>query len=271
MSSENQFEITRDMLDIYLKEVAKEYRRQAGKSIPAELILIGGASVLINYGFRNMTTDIDALIQAASVMKDAINRVGDRYGLPNGWLNSDFTRTESYSTYLSQYSEYYKTFSNVVTIRTISAEYLIAMKLRSGRLYKRDLSDVLGILAEHEKNQTPISLERIRKAVVDLYGSWDVLSETSQAFIEKVMEEGHFEITYSQIVNDEDNAKALLKQFESYYPGITNESNVDAIVTELRQNSRASVSAFLREQKAQIDRTDPKDKNPRNNDDLELR
>ena len=122
MSSENQFEITRDMLDIYLKEVAKEYRRQAGKSIPVELILIGGASVLINYGFRNMTTDIDALIQAASVMKDAINRVGDRYGLPNGWLNSDFTRTESYSTYLSQYSEYYKTFSNVVTIRTISAE-----------------------------------------------------------------------------------------------------------------------------------------------------
>ena len=85
------------------------------------------------------------------------------------------------------------------------------------------------------------------------------------------MEEGHFEITYSQIVNDEDNAKALLKQFESYYPGITNESNVDAIVTELQQNSRASVSAFLREQKAQIDRTDPKDKNPRNNDDLELR
>ena len=145
------------------------------------------------------------------------------------------------------------------------------MKLRSGRLYKRDLSDVLGILAEHEKNQTPISLERIRKAVVDLYGSWDVLSETSQAFIEKVMEEGHFEITYSQIVNDEDNAKALLKQFESYYPGITNESNVDAIVTELQQNSRASVSAFLREQKAQIDRTDSKDKNPRNNDDLELR
>ena len=122
MSSENQFEITRDMLDIYLKEVAKEYRRQAGKSIPVELILIGGASVLINYGFRNMTTDIDALIQAASVMKDAINRVGDRYGLPNGWLTSDFTRTDSYSTYLSQYSEYYKTFSNVVTIRTISAE-----------------------------------------------------------------------------------------------------------------------------------------------------
>ena len=60
-----------------------------------EMILIGGASVLVNYGFRDMTTDIDAVIQAASVMKDVINRVGDRYDLPNGWLNQDFVRTES--------------------------------------------------------------------------------------------------------------------------------------------------------------------------------
>lgn len=32
------------------------------------MILIGGASVLVNYGFRDMTTDIDAVIQAASVI-----------------------------------------------------------------------------------------------------------------------------------------------------------------------------------------------------------
>ena len=91
MSSEKRFEFTKDNIDLYLKEVAKEYRKQAGKKMPAELVLIGGASVLINYGFRNMTTDIDALIQAASAMKDAINRVGDRYDLPHGWLNADFT------------------------------------------------------------------------------------------------------------------------------------------------------------------------------------
>ena len=105
----------------------------------AELILIGGASVLINYGFRNMTTDIDAVIEASSLMKEAINHVGDLYGLPNGWLNADFTKTVSYSEKLSQFSVYYKTYANVVTIRTIKAEYLIAMKLRSCRQYKSDL------------------------------------------------------------------------------------------------------------------------------------
>ena len=71
MSSENRFEFTKDNIDTYLKELAKEYRKLVGKNMPAEIILIGGASVLVNYGFRDMTTDIDALIQAASSMKDA--------------------------------------------------------------------------------------------------------------------------------------------------------------------------------------------------------
>lgn len=101
-------EFTKDNIDIYLKEVAKEYRKQVGKGMPAELVLIGGASVLINYGFRNMTTDIDALIRAASSMKDAINRVGDRYGLPIGWLNADFKSTDSYTPKLDEFSVYYR-------------------------------------------------------------------------------------------------------------------------------------------------------------------
>ena len=113
MPSENRIEFTKENLDTYLKEVAREYRRLAGKGTPAELILIGGASVLINYGFRNMTTDVDALIRAASSMKDAINIVGDRFGLPNGWLNADFQNTSSYSSELVLHSAYGCTYSNM--------------------------------------------------------------------------------------------------------------------------------------------------------------
>lgn len=46
-----------------MKELAKEYRKLAGKSVPAEIVLVGGASILTNYGFRNMTTDMDAIIR----------------------------------------------------------------------------------------------------------------------------------------------------------------------------------------------------------------
>ena len=135
MSSERDAEFTKANIDAYLKEVAREYRKLAGKAMPAELVLIGGASVLVNYGFRDMTTDIDAIIQAGSGMGDAINRVRDRFNLPVGWLNSDFQKTASYSPRLIRYARYYKTYSNVLTIRTVSAEYLIAMKLRAGRQY----------------------------------------------------------------------------------------------------------------------------------------
>ena len=221
MSSEKQIEFTKENIDTYLKEVAKEYRKQIGKSMPAEIILIGGASVLVNYEFRDMTTDIDALIQAASVMKDVINLVGDRYHLPNGWLNQDFIRTESYSPELVRFSEYYRTYSNVLTVRTVAAEYLIAMKLRSGRQYKSDLSDVLGILAEHEKNGNPITLERIRKAVSDLYEDWNALPEVSQNFISNVMRDGHFGELYAQTIIGEKETKELLIKFEQDYPGVT--------------------------------------------------
>ena len=37
--------------------------------MPAEIILIGGASILINYGFREMTYDMDAIIIPANRRK----------------------------------------------------------------------------------------------------------------------------------------------------------------------------------------------------------
>ena len=137
MSSKDRITFTKDNLDTYLKELAKEYKRLGGKSMPAEIILIGGASVLINYGFREMTTDIDAVIHAASTMREAIDHVGDRNDLPRRWINEDFKKTSSFSPKLTMYSTFYKSFYGVLEVRTIASEYLIAMKLMSGRQSSR--------------------------------------------------------------------------------------------------------------------------------------
>lgn len=83
MSSENSNYFTKENLNTYLKELGKEYKKINGKSMPAEIILIGGAAILANYGFREMTTDVDAVIHAVSSMKEAVNHVGDKYNLPN--------------------------------------------------------------------------------------------------------------------------------------------------------------------------------------------
>ena len=232
MSSDNEKVFTKENLDLYLRELAKEFRRLNGKTMPAEIILIGGAAIVANYRFRDMTADIDAVIRASSAMKDAINRVGDKYGLPNGWLNGDFMQTSSYSPRLDEFSEYYKTFSNIVTVRTIRAEYLLAMKLCAGRLYKNDLSDILGILAEHEKKGIPITSAEVDRAVNELYGGWEAIPEDSQAFIRSAMEQGDYEDLYASVRREEARAKDALISFERKYPGALNGDNANVVIKQ---------------------------------------
>ena len=235
MSSEN---FTKETLDTCLKELAKEFRRISGKSMPAEIVLVGGAAILTNYGFRDMTTDIDAMIHAASSMKDAIYRVGDKFNLPNGWLNADFMHTGSYSPKLDEYSVYYKTFYGVLSVRTVSAEYLIAMKLRSGRKYKNDLSDVIGILAEHQKRGTPITLEKINTAVNDLYGGWDDFPKDSKPFIEDALKTADLEGVYTSVKRGETESKDILVSFEKKYPKVAKESNINDILKSLKEKQK---------------------------------
>lgn len=227
--------VTKSNIDACLSRLAKEFRKLNGTKVPAEIILIGGAAVLVNYDFRDMTYDIDAIIRATSSMKDAINRVGDEMGLPNGWLNSDFTKTRSYSPKLLQYSEYYKTFGHVLEVRTVTGAYLVAMKLMSGRQYKNDISDVIGILQEEKERGKPLSLEQIKTAVYNLYDSWERLPLDSRVFIEKVMQTGQLEALYEQYRSTEKAAKEALVDFEKKYPGATNTDNVNDIIKSLKR------------------------------------
>lgn len=221
---------TKDNVDRYLKELSKEFRKINGTKVPAEIVLIGGAAVLLNYGFREMTYDMDAIIQASSSMKDAINNVGDRMGLPNGWLNTDFMKTASYTPKLVQYSQYYKTFSNVLQVRTISSEYLIVMKLMAGRQYKNDLSDVVGILSEQQHAGNNIELDNIKRAATELYDDYENLPETSRAFIEAAYQTENLTDLYIKIREEEKQNKNILLEFQEDYPSVLNGDNLADIL-----------------------------------------
>ena len=206
--------------------------------MPAEIILIGGAAIIENYGFRDMTTDIDAIISAASAMKDAISHIGDRFDLPNGWPNADFQKTGSYSSKLLQYSSFYRTFNQVLNVRVVTGEYLIAMKLRAFRQYKNDLSDIIGVLAEHEKRGDPMTIERIEKAITDLYGSWDGFPNGAKDFMVKTLSAGEYEKVYVLVRQNEKDAKGELIDFEEKHPGTLKTDNVDDVLQALRARKR---------------------------------
>ena len=232
MSADKPF--TKENLDGYLRELAKEFRKKNGNKMSAEIILIGGASILINYGFRDMTYDMDAIIKSSGAMKEAINTVGDRLELPVGWLNTDFANTKSYTPRLVEYSKYYKTFANILQVRTVSAEYLVAMKLMAGRQYKNDLSDIVGILIEQEERKKPLSFEVIQKAIVDLYDSYDKVPEDSRVFMEAIYNKEDLHDFYRQCREIEQENKDTLVGFQENYPGVLNGDNLADVLKAAR-------------------------------------
>jgi len=219
-----------DNIDMYLKELSKVFRKNNGTKTPAELILVGGASILVNYKFRKGTNDIDAIIKASSVMEEAIDITGEKLRLPNGWLNMDFKDTGSYSSKLSSVSKFYKMFSNVIEVRTIDSEYLIAMKLMSGRIYKKDLSDIAGILYEHRINNKEISLDRIKEAATYLYGSWEIIPEKSRDLINDLFRENDFEKSYNVIREKELKASIKLDEIKEKDPGDLRGKNISELI-----------------------------------------
>lgn len=229
---------TKENLERCLKELAKEFRKKNGAKIPAEITIIGGASILLNYGFREMTYDIDAIIKSSSVMKEAINTVGDRLNLPIGWINTDFINTSSYTPKLIEFSKYYKTFSNILHIRTIASEYLVAMKLRAGRQYKNDFSDVIGILIEQDRLGDTLTFDRVKNAIIELYGSYDVIPETSRLFIESIFEKDDLKAFYEQCIKLEFENKDILIEFNDNYPEVLNENNISDILKIARERKK---------------------------------
>lgn len=228
-------DIQKDMIDLYLKELAKEFKRITGRKISAEIIIVGGGSVLLNYDFRMNSVDVDAFNTYDSAIEDAAKLVADKYNLSQQWLNDDFKKTPSYSPRLRQYSSYYKTFSNVLEIRTISREYLVAMKMVSGRKYKNDLSDILGILYYHYKNNDEITYQQIEKAIVDLYGNFDRIKEDVVEFVKTAIENKTFVDGYNLQKETEQSIKDNLIQFEEKYENVLSEDNVDDIINKLSE------------------------------------
>ena len=226
---------TKENLEHYLLELSKEFRKLNGKKMPAEVIIIGGGAVLLRYNFRPSTGDVDAIIQSSSVMQEAIDTIAVKYKLPNDWLNTDFKNTDSYSPVLVEKSKHYKTFSNILDIRVIDSEYLLAMKLRSGRMYKNDISDVAGILLEHEKQGNPVSLERIKKAAVELYGTWEAIPEKSRAIIEDLYKYKAYEEKYHEYRKIETERGTILAEFKEKYPKSLRGKIVDDVIDSLKQ------------------------------------
>jgi hypothetical protein len=120
--------LSREDIERALGSLAAEL---SGTAQPVELLLVGGAALVLVYGARQTTRDVDAFPSdpaAAAALRAAAGRVADSLGLPEDWLNDGakgyvhgMTRGE---TVLS---------TPALVVRTLAPQQLLAMKLSAWR------------------------------------------------------------------------------------------------------------------------------------------
>lgn len=230
------FDFNRSNIDHYLYLIAKEYKKANRVNPEAEIVIVGGASMIMNYNFRETTTDIDSIIRAASFMKDIINKIADENGLENGWLNDDFKRTDSYSDKLIECSKFYKKFCGCLSVRTVSEEYLLAMKVKSARIYKHDLSDIIGIIKEHQEMERELDCSMVEKAYLKLYDEQiptEMLKKLKNIFAQQNLEELFYETKEEELANYQAALKA-----EAKYDKVVSEDNVNNFIEHFRNKTK---------------------------------
>ena len=231
--------INKDNFNTLLNLFAKEYRKQFGNN-PLELIIVGGGSILINYGFRDATQDFDVMTHASGVIKDIAVSIANKYNLPPDWINEDFRYTKSFSPRLEEISKPFRMLNNgTFSIRTVNSEYLIAMKMQSDREFEHDVSDIIGIMLEETKKGNRLSWDVILSAGQYLYDDKFIVSDSLTSRVKSYcsMTAEALENAYKASVIKEHDIKAELVK-----DTFSNRDEAKQKGVEIEQNSRSRIS-----------------------------
>ena len=121
------------------------------KDIHINLVAVGGAVMVLAFGARQSTRDVDAVIlepREARIVRELAARVADEYGWPNDWLNDG---AKGYLRGISDGAMLFK--AKGIEVRAPSLEQLLAMKLSAWR-DEIDISDARRILQEFAGNRS---------------------------------------------------------------------------------------------------------------------
>ena len=123
-------------------------------------------------------------------------------------------------------------------IRTVTSEYLVAMKLVSGRQYKKDLSDIAGIVYEQPMAGKPLTYEMIDVAVRNLYGSWDNVADQALGLLERILACEDLSALFVELSEDERAARAALAEMVKRYPAAIKQDNVNDVIAAVMRKKR---------------------------------
>ena len=126
------------------------------RDAPRELWVVGGAALVMLYGARETTKDVDAFTldaAASAELRAAAASVASRLGLPEDWLN------DGAKGYLHGLAPGELLFSAPgLVVRSVAAEQLFAMKLSAWR-DDLDVSDARLLLSKLSGDRTSVWMQ----------------------------------------------------------------------------------------------------------------
>ena len=87
----------------------------------------------------------------------------------------------------------------------------------SGRKYKNDISDIVGIINACRNNKKDITFQMISTAVENLYGSWDNIEKDMVDILNKVLNTQNLKELYDETIKIELNSHQQLLDFNNEY------------------------------------------------------
>ena len=114
----------------------------------------------------------------------------------------------------------------------------MAMKMVSARQYKNDLSDIVGIIGEHQRRNTPLTFQMIDRAIQELYGSWDRISDETKAMVEAALEQPNASELYEKYRATETEVEAILLEFQQENSNKVREADITSVLALARAKKK---------------------------------
>ena len=149
----------KDILNL-LSEVNDKLHEQ-GKS--ASILLSGGASMSLLFSRDRVTQDVDAVLLSSdrSEFRNVVSEVGTENGLKEDWLND---AVKGYIDF-NWKREFIPVGLSNLTVYSVPADKLLAMKLSSGRSYSKDREDAIELMKHLDIRSPKEALEILEDAV----------------------------------------------------------------------------------------------------------
>jgi hypothetical protein len=169
----------REKMTEYLSLLNDELREIG---VTGEICIVGGAAMILAFGSRESTRDIDALLIAPSEIRLAAAKVAEQNGLPPNWLNDG---AKGFASELPIEANELLHYSHLRVIAP-PAQYILAMKCVAARVG----------LDEHDKEDTRFLIQYLgllnREAVLEIVAKYydaKRIPAKTQYFIQEVCDE----------------------------------------------------------------------------------